>query len=217
MPPIQRPDQPLVEIATPRKAKRGGSSGQNESGPPQKRVRLALAPAQDASEAERSRDFWYPDGNVVIKVENTYFKLFRSRLARHCEVFADGFRSASPPTTTQAGPSPSPTPALNAVTTQPQPSQQPAAVPSSDVEAAPLDSTASQTDVLKAETGTMATQPDPSTTQTPEAQTCAAGGSSKVASPSTTSEIMDGCPVYTLSDLSPHDFEIFLKYLEMPL
>ena len=217
MPPIQRPDQPLVEIATPRKAKRGGSSGQNESGPPQKRVRLALAPAQDSSEAERSRDFWYPDGNVVIKVENTYFKLFRSRLARYCEVFAEGFRSASPPTTTQAGPSPSPTPALNAVTTQPQPLQQPAAVFSSDVEAAPLDSTASQTDVLKAETGTMATQPDPSTTQTPEAQTCAAAGPSKVAPPSTTSEIMDGCPVYTLSDLSPHDFEIFLKYLEMPL
>ncbi len=32
----------------------------------------------------RSSEFFYPDGNVIIKVQDVYFKLFRSRLTRHC-------------------------------------------------------------------------------------------------------------------------------------
>ncbi|KAI0767855.1 hypothetical protein C8Q74DRAFT_1204585 [Fomes fomentarius] len=35
----------------------------------------------------RSSEFFYPDGNVVIKVQDVYFKLFRSRLTRHCLYF----------------------------------------------------------------------------------------------------------------------------------
>ncbi|KAI0692583.1 hypothetical protein C8T65DRAFT_745087 [Cerioporus squamosus] len=42
-----------------------------------------LFPPEDA----RSEELWYPDGNVIVKVEGTYFKLFQSRLQRHCEYF----------------------------------------------------------------------------------------------------------------------------------
>ncbi|KAL1937104.1 hypothetical protein VTO73DRAFT_15091 [Trametes versicolor] len=31
--------------------------------------------------------FWYPDGNVVVKSDATYYKLHSSRLARHCVYF----------------------------------------------------------------------------------------------------------------------------------
>ena len=33
-------------------------------------------------------EVWYEDGNVVIKVESTYFKLHRSRLSKHYGYFA---------------------------------------------------------------------------------------------------------------------------------
>ena len=38
-----------------------------------------------------SEDFWYPDGNVTLKVDGVYFKLFRSRLERHCHYFKTFF------------------------------------------------------------------------------------------------------------------------------
>ncbi|KAM5531973.1 hypothetical protein V8D89_014373 [Ganoderma adspersum] len=46
--------------------------------------------------------FWYLDGNVVIKVEDTYFKLFRSRLVQQCRYFQ---RLFSPPSQSQPQPS----------------------------------------------------------------------------------------------------------------
>ena len=46
--------------------------------------------------------FWYPDGNVVIKAGNTYFKLLRSRLAQQCRYFQELF---SPPAQNQIQPS----------------------------------------------------------------------------------------------------------------
>ena len=39
----------------------------------------------------RSAEFWYPDGNIIVKVEGTYFNLLRSRLERHCGFFARVF------------------------------------------------------------------------------------------------------------------------------
>ncbi|KAI0760909.1 hypothetical protein BD413DRAFT_617431 [Trametes elegans] len=39
----------------------------------------------------KSVKFWYPDGNVVIRVESTLFKLYRSRLAQYCRHFANIF------------------------------------------------------------------------------------------------------------------------------
>lgn len=35
----------------------------------------------------KSADFWYADGNVVIKAESTYYKLYRVRLERYCIYF----------------------------------------------------------------------------------------------------------------------------------
>ncbi|RPD60481.1 hypothetical protein L226DRAFT_386799 [Lentinus tigrinus ALCF2SS1-7] len=35
----------------------------------------------------KSQGLWYPDGNIVIKVDNTYYKLLASRLALYCGYF----------------------------------------------------------------------------------------------------------------------------------
>ncbi|KAJ8453545.1 hypothetical protein ONZ51_g13536 [Trametes cubensis] len=35
----------------------------------------------------QSADFWYPDGNIVIIVENTGFKLLLSRIKQYCKLF----------------------------------------------------------------------------------------------------------------------------------
>ncbi len=35
----------------------------------------------------KSADFWYADGNIMIKAESTYYKLYRVRLARYCVYF----------------------------------------------------------------------------------------------------------------------------------
>lgn len=35
----------------------------------------------------KSANFWYADGNVVIKAESTYYKLYRVRLAQYCVYF----------------------------------------------------------------------------------------------------------------------------------
>ena len=41
----------------------------------------------------RDPRFWYPDGNVVIEVEGTHFKLLRSRLMQQSYFFRDLFSS----------------------------------------------------------------------------------------------------------------------------
>ncbi|KAI0703538.1 glycosyl hydrolase family 61-domain-containing protein [Cerioporus squamosus] len=45
-------------------------------------------------EDARSAELWYSNGKVIVKVEGMYFKLFHSRLERHCEyskhMFEDG-------------------------------------------------------------------------------------------------------------------------------
>ncbi|KAI0692581.1 hypothetical protein C8T65DRAFT_72915 [Cerioporus squamosus] len=37
----------------------------------------------------RSAEFWYPDGNSIVVVDGTYFRLLQSRLERHCGYFTD--------------------------------------------------------------------------------------------------------------------------------
>lgn len=37
-------------------------------------------------------DYWYDDGNVVIQIDNTQFKLYRGQLSRHSAYFADLFK-----------------------------------------------------------------------------------------------------------------------------
>ncbi|KAI1784066.1 hypothetical protein LXA43DRAFT_248326 [Ganoderma leucocontextum] len=77
------------------------------SQPPQKRSTVSQ-PAQGVRSKATSQDpprdprFWYPDGNAVIKVEQTYFKLFRSRLTQQCRYFQKLF---TPSPRNQPGPS----------------------------------------------------------------------------------------------------------------
>lgn len=39
----------------------------------------------------RDAEFWYPDGNVVIKAGTFVFKLHRSRLSKYCAYFRKVF------------------------------------------------------------------------------------------------------------------------------
>lgn len=49
------------------------------------------------SVASRSSDFYYPDGNVIVRVQDTYFRLLRSRLTRHCKYFEVLFKDDASP------------------------------------------------------------------------------------------------------------------------
>ncbi|EJF57032.1 hypothetical protein DICSQDRAFT_129713 [Dichomitus squalens LYAD-421 SS1] len=51
----------------------------------------ALAPLQEIPQRNRSAEFWYPDGNVVIVIADTAFKLYQARLSRFSAVFARRF------------------------------------------------------------------------------------------------------------------------------
>ncbi|KAJ6545744.1 hypothetical protein B0H19DRAFT_955336 [Mycena capillaripes] len=45
----------------------------------------------------RSPDFWFPDGTVVLQVENTLYRLYRGLLASRSTVFDDTFSIPQPP------------------------------------------------------------------------------------------------------------------------
>ncbi|KAI0059211.1 hypothetical protein BV25DRAFT_1157099 [Artomyces pyxidatus] len=47
--------------------------------------------ARTSSALNRHPDFWHLDGSVIVRVENTLFKLHRSRLAKHSKYFAQLF------------------------------------------------------------------------------------------------------------------------------
>ncbi|KAI0682999.1 hypothetical protein C8T65DRAFT_702880 [Cerioporus squamosus] len=57
-------------------------------------VRSGCAERIFSPEDARSAELWYSNGKVIVKVEGMYFKLFHSRLERHCEyskhMFEDG-------------------------------------------------------------------------------------------------------------------------------
>ena len=45
---------------------------------------------------QRSEDFWYEDGNIVLIAQEVAFKVHRSILSRSSEVFRDMFAAAHP-------------------------------------------------------------------------------------------------------------------------
>jgi hypothetical protein len=45
----------------------------------------------------RHPTFWFDDGSIIIYVQETVFKVHRSHLARHSEIFADLFSVPQPP------------------------------------------------------------------------------------------------------------------------
>jgi len=65
--------------------------------PPLKRQRTD--DAQKDTETQRSR-FWFDDGNVILQTENTQFRVHRSLLSLHSNVFNDMFSVPQPTDTT---------------------------------------------------------------------------------------------------------------------
>lgn len=63
----------------------------NDTAPNQKRRR------ESDAELKRDREVWLEDGNVVLACESTVFRVHRSILAAHCEVFKDMFAVCAPP------------------------------------------------------------------------------------------------------------------------
>ena len=47
---------------------------------------------------ERSEKLWLEDGSVVLQAENVQFKVHRSILTKHSQIFADLFKMPHPPT-----------------------------------------------------------------------------------------------------------------------
>ena len=56
-------------------------------------MKAALAPSCPS----RSTDFWFDDGNVVLQVESTLFRVHRSILSMRSEVFQGMFSVPQPP------------------------------------------------------------------------------------------------------------------------
>jgi hypothetical protein len=72
------------------------ATGVSEGEPMPKRVKPTSTPKKHAS-------FWYPDGNVIIQVEEVQFKLHRSTLSRHLAYFTDLFQNKTEPLETVDG------------------------------------------------------------------------------------------------------------------
>ena len=49
------------------------------------------------SECTRHGEFWFDDGSVVLSVEKTLFRVHRTTLCTHSEIFADMFSLPQPP------------------------------------------------------------------------------------------------------------------------
>ncbi|KAH9899913.1 hypothetical protein C8Q73DRAFT_681424 [Cubamyces lactineus] len=57
--------------------------------------------ASEASKAQRHRDYFFDDGNVVLQVESVLYKLHRSLLEKHSPVFRELFTIPQPPGSTE--------------------------------------------------------------------------------------------------------------------
>jgi hypothetical protein len=73
------------------------------SEPSRKRARTEASPAvapQSSTENEIRRGIpWLEDGNIVLQAENTQFRVHKSILTAHSDVFRDMFMMPQPPIT----------------------------------------------------------------------------------------------------------------------
>ena len=51
----------------------------------------------------KTTDFWFPDGNVILLVEDIAFKVHQGQLVRHSDVFRDMFSLPPPASETLDG------------------------------------------------------------------------------------------------------------------
>lgn len=64
---------------------------------PLKRARNKSADGREkAIEFTRHPDFWFDDGSIVLSVEKTLFRVHRTMLCTHSEVFFDMFGLSQP-------------------------------------------------------------------------------------------------------------------------
>ncbi|GLB39532.1 hypothetical protein LshimejAT787_0700420 [Lyophyllum shimeji] len=59
---------------------------------------MMSTPPLSPREPQRSPEFWFSDGSIVIIVEDTAFRIHKSILSQHSDVFADLFQVPQPPT-----------------------------------------------------------------------------------------------------------------------
>ncbi|RPD60478.1 hypothetical protein L226DRAFT_612053 [Lentinus tigrinus ALCF2SS1-7] len=95
------PAEPQIVELNPVSTPFAPAPASGHGAPVQERSSAKLAPAQSAALpafpplSARSREFWYRDGNIVVKVEGMYFNLLQSRLERHCGLFERVFAERS--------------------------------------------------------------------------------------------------------------------------
>jgi len=65
--------------------------------PPAKRQRTEEPKDKDQTPLVQST-YWFDDGNVILHAENTQFRLHRSLLSRHSNIFKDMFSLPQPAT-----------------------------------------------------------------------------------------------------------------------
>ncbi|KDR85999.1 hypothetical protein GALMADRAFT_109535 [Galerina marginata CBS 339.88] len=68
--------------------------------PDSKRKRTESNSQSETQEPERSTAYWFEDGNVILQVENIQFRVHRTVIARHSQVFRDMFGLPQPETET---------------------------------------------------------------------------------------------------------------------
>ena len=55
-----------------------------------------LSSQQHSGSLSRNADFWFSDGSIVVIVEDTAFRIHKSVLSKHSEVFANLFTIPQP-------------------------------------------------------------------------------------------------------------------------
>ncbi|KDR67627.1 hypothetical protein GALMADRAFT_79593 [Galerina marginata CBS 339.88] len=65
----------------------------SKESPPAKRQRTYECPDEEITRASR---FWFDDGNVVLQAENRQYRVHRSMLSRHSNIFRDMFNMPQP-------------------------------------------------------------------------------------------------------------------------
>jgi hypothetical protein len=59
--------------------------------------RTNMSGSSDAPEIRRSQDVWYDDGNLVVRAENTLFRVYGGLIAAQSTVFADMLKMPAEP------------------------------------------------------------------------------------------------------------------------